>query len=81
MKHFLIAYKRREGGLLEIRDLGTNWGLASKQRAQLEALHRLDPDVEVVLLSAPSREVLERTHARYFKTVAELATGLRTMSR
>ncbi len=81
MKHFLIAYRRSAGLLLEMSDLGTDWRAAASARARLEAKHRLDADVEIVLLSAPSRDAVERTHARYFKTVGELATGLRRVSR
>jgi hypothetical protein len=77
MKHFLVSYKRSEGRLLELRDLGTDSVAAFKERARLEGAHRLDPDVEIVLLTAPSLEALERTHARYFKTVGELTKSLR----
>jgi len=42
-----------------------------------EALEALSvQDVEVVLLTASSREALVRTHARYFKSVPELAAAL-----
>jgi hypothetical protein len=33
------------------------------------------PEVEVVLLWAESRAALEKTHARYFHSVEELAAG------
>jgi hypothetical protein len=32
--------------------------------------------VEVVILQSPSRAALERTHARYFKSVSELTATL-----
>ena len=41
-----------------------------------EIAHKADPNIEVVLLEADSRETLLRTHARYFKTVAEIARGM-----
>ena len=31
-----------------------------------------DPDIEVIVLTAATREALMRTHARYFKTVGKL---------
>ncbi len=46
------------------------------RRFEEETRHKDDPDVEVVLLTATSRDALTRTHARYFKTVPELAAAL-----
>ena len=46
------------------------------RRSEEERVHKDDSDVEVVLLTASSREALIRTHARYFKTVPELANAL-----
>ena len=80
MSHFLIVYRRSPGQLLECKDLGTDWSTASAERARLESLHRTDIGVEVVLLTAPSRSVLEQTHSRYFKTFRELAEGLSALS-
>ena len=77
MKHFLLAYKRSEGRFLEFFDLGTDQVAAAKERSRLEEVYRRASDVEVVLLSSPSLEALQRTHARYFKTVGELADTLR----
>lgn len=78
MKHFLIVYRRGEGRLLECRDLGTDRAAATSKRLATERTHVADPDVEVVILSAKSREVLERTHSRYFRTARELAEDLKT---
>ena len=46
------------------------------RRSEEERVHKDDSDVEVVLLTASSREALIRTHARYFKSVPELAAEL-----
>jgi hypothetical protein len=77
MRHFLIVYRRGEGRLLECRDLGTDRVAATTERLAAEKAHVTDPDVEVVILSAKSREVLERTHSRYFRSARELAEDLK----
>ena len=46
------------------------------RRSEEEMAHKDDSDVEVVVLTASSREALIRTHARYFKSVPELAAAL-----
>jgi len=78
VKHFLIVYRRGEGRLLECRDLGSDRAAATKERLAAEKTYLTDPDVEVVILSARSREVLERTHSRYFRSARELAEDLKT---
>ena len=78
MKHFLIVYRRGEGHLVECRDLGPDRAAATTERLAAEKKYVRDPDVEVVILSAASRDVLERTHSRYFRSARELAEDLRT---
>ena len=78
MKHFLIIYRRGEGRLIECRDLGSDRAAATHERLSAEKAYVKDPDVEVVILSAHSREMLERTHSRYFRSARELAEDLRT---
>jgi predicted nuclease of predicted toxin-antitoxin system len=69
---FLIVYNQQAGAvhLDEYPDERRDDALA--RRFDLEREHRLEPHIEVVLLSARSQDVLRRTHARYFKTVQEL---------
>lgn len=67
---FLIVYERASGRV-EVRDFGMDRESALKARFEAEVL--AGPDTEVVVLGATSRETLERTHARYFRTVGELA--------
>ncbi len=76
IRYFLLTY-RRSSGLDSWEDLGTDGALALKKRFELEARFRDDPDVEVVLLSAPSLDALKQTHSRYFKTPVELRADLR----
>ena len=78
MKHFLIVYRRGEGRLVECRDLGSDRVAATKERLAAEKAYVKDPDVEVVILSARSRDVLERTHSRYFRSARELAEDLKS---
>lgn len=76
MTQFLVRYRRSTGDLLQCEDLGPDRVVATTLRIEAEKAHMDDSDVEVVLLSASSREALLKTHARYFKSVSELATGL-----
>jgi hypothetical protein len=46
------------------------------RRVKEEMAHKDEPDIEVILLTASSPEALLRTHARYFKSVPELAAAL-----
>ena len=76
MKHFLLLYRRSTGRLEQLRDLGDDRAKAMVVRFDQEKKLRTDPDLEVVILSAQSRNALMHTHARYFKTLSELATEL-----
>jgi hypothetical protein len=74
--HFLIVYRRSTGELLEERELGEDRGLALRERFAREQAARGDADLEVVVLSALSRDALRRTHKRYFKNVEGLTKDL-----
>ncbi len=72
--HFLIAYRRSSGTVLEWTPFEmTDIDRIVAQRTQLEEDHRGDPDFEVVLLASHSEQDILRTHARYFKNLPELA--------
>jgi hypothetical protein len=76
MKFFLVAYGRRHGRLLDMQEFREDErARALEERFKREVKERNRPDVEVVLLGAESREDLERTHARYFKTLEEIAAS------
>ena len=76
MRQFLLVY-RRSSGLVSIEDLGAlDPSAAMRKRFEVERREIGDSDVEVVLLSAPSREALKRTHSRYFKTGEELTADM-----
>jgi hypothetical protein len=75
MSHFLLVYERRAGHLREfMRFDGDEHEAAVDARFRFQAMTRDEPYVEVVLLSGVSEAALWRTHGRYFKPLAELAT-------
>ena len=76
MTQNLVRYRRSTGDLLQFEDLGPDRAAAMDRRSEEERAHKDDSDVEVVLLTASSHEALIRTHARYFKSVSELAAAL-----
>ena len=76
MTQYLVRYRRSTGNLLQFEDLGSDRAAAMDRRSEEERAHKDDSDVEVVVLTASSREALIRTHARYFKSVPELAAAL-----
>jgi hypothetical protein len=72
MRYFLLVYNRSSGAL-ELTEFGEDEGArASHERLEREIAERGRPEIEVIVLQSPSRDVLERTHARYFKSVSEL---------
>ena len=72
-RYFVLAYRRSEGKLVEpVRDFDTV-AQAGAQRLNWELKYQSETkDVEVAILTAPTRADLEKTHARYFKTMSEL---------
>ena len=72
-RYFVLAYRRSQGRLVE--DVYETAALADAvgRRVAWEEKYRPEKlDVEVAILTSPSLEDLKRTHARYFKTAAEL---------
>jgi hypothetical protein len=77
MSYYLVVYDRSTGAV-EVEEFADQQrDLALHRRFAHEREHQGRPEIEVVVFGAESREALERTHARYFKTVQELAnTGM-----
>lgn len=77
MNYYLLVYDRAAAQLMrDVEEFSqAERHVALERRFDLERQEREHDEVEVVLLGAESRDALMRTHARYFKTVAELATG------
>jgi hypothetical protein len=72
MNHYLIVFDRSEGRLLRFERC-TSSADAMKARFEAERLHRRNPDIEIVVLGARSRDAVRLTHARYFDAVGDLA--------
>jgi hypothetical protein len=75
MRLFVLRYDQATGdvAIYTFEPDETNAALA--RRFALERAARDQPNVEVVLLGAPSLESLKTTHARYFKTVEQLTAA------
>lgn len=72
MRSFLVVYNRRTGENT-VREFPEGCGReAIRERFAQERLHRGDPDIEVVVLGSGSREDLEKTHSRYFRSAQEI---------
>lgn len=76
VKHFLLVFDRPQGRVLREEEFEDDRA-ALAERIRTEKLHRGNPDIEVVVLGAESRDALRRTHARYFMTISELASAVR----
>lgn len=70
LKHFVVVFDRRVGTLRRLSEYPDSM-TAMSERFRLEA--ERDPAVEIVVLSARSRAELVRTHARYFKSLTDIA--------
>ena len=76
MKYFVLVYKQMSGALQVFEEFPEGAGHeALDRRFELELEYRNNPDAEVVVLGADSRSDLEKTHARYFKNLRELAAA------
>ena len=75
---FLIEYDRPSGTLVTFREFDeAERQVANDARFDLELrLNRQGIQHEVVILDAPNKEALRRTHGRYFNNFAELAREL-----
>jgi hypothetical protein len=74
MTQFLIVYDQAAGRLLELAEFtDEEREVALERRFELERQHQQDDNIEVVVLGATTRADLEITHARYFKSFAQLA--------
>jgi hypothetical protein len=75
MIHVLLAYRRSTSAVLDRQDYeDAAHDEAWTERKEWVRRYLGDSDVEVVLLSAESKEDLVRTHTRYFRSPHELTT-------
>ncbi len=75
MNYFLIVYERSTGVLQELQEFGADEQAALSERFRREFSTRNRAGIEIVVLGAESRQDLQRTHSRYFKTPRELAAS------
>jgi hypothetical protein len=81
MRHFLIVYQRAKGRILELEEYGPGeQEVALSEAFQRELEHIGDSDVEVVVLGSASRQTLERTHSRYFRSLDDVVREVRALS-
>ncbi|HSC46855.1 MAG TPA: hypothetical protein VLG68_02070 [Gammaproteobacteria bacterium] len=72
MQHYLLIYNRHEGRIIrQLEFTDATRALAARFAAERE--FREAADIEIVVLGAESLAALGQTHARYFKSVQQLA--------
>jgi hypothetical protein len=76
MTHYLMVFDRPRGEILELRPFSDRKD-AVRARFEEERRRAGQLEVEIVVLSAESREALERTHSRYFKDLGQLIRDVR----
>lgn len=67
--HYLLVYDHRTQRLAEEPRAFADGGEAAAAYAKLEAAHRGDEDLEIVLVGADSLDTIMRTHGHYFTSV------------
>jgi hypothetical protein len=75
MAHFLLIYDRVSGKLLRREQFATD-AEALAARFAAEAEYGVQPDIEILAVSAASEAALMRSHGRYFLTSQELGERL-----
>lgn len=73
VNHFLLVFDRAHGRLLREQSFQDH-RQALIERFRAERMQRDNPDIEVVVLSAQSREALRLTHSRYFQSISDLGS-------
>lgn len=74
MMHFLIVYDSRASKLVRYEEyVDSDYPIAAAERLKAEIALLDQPHMEIVVLSAESKQVIELTHGRYFKRFEELA--------
>ena len=74
MMHFLIVYDSRAAKLVRYEEyVDSEYPRAAAERLKAEIAYLGQAHMEVVVLSAASKQVIELTHGRYFKSPEDLA--------
>jgi hypothetical protein len=76
MNFYVLIYDQATGRLRDIENYGADRAAdALSRRFELDRAYAAESGVEIVLLSAESEAALQRTHARYFRSVDELVSS------
>lgn len=80
IKHFLLVYDHALGKLVDVIEFGKDSTAALKRYEQLEAEHREEPTMDIVLVGSDSLDTIKVTHRNYFdegRSMADLEEYLR----
>jgi hypothetical protein len=67
--HFLLIYDHRNQQLVHQQEF-SDASEAAAEYGRMEAEHRNEPNLEIVLVGADSIETIKRTHGKYFDGAA-----------
>jgi hypothetical protein len=71
---FLLVYDRSKGKLIgDTTYADSQIEVANEARLDAEITNAENTDIEVVILKSESRDELEKTHGRYFKSLKQLS--------
>jgi hypothetical protein len=73
--HFLLIYDRSVGTLLRQQEFSTD-AEALDARFAAESEYGVQPDIEILAISAASEAELRKSHGRYFMSSDELGDRL-----
>lgn len=73
IKHFLLVYDHAIGRLLDVVEFGGDSDAALKRYGELEAEHRNEPKMDIVLVGSDSLDTIKVTHRNYFNEGQSLA--------
>lgn len=82
IKHFLLVYDHALGKLLDVIPFGSDSNAALKRYEELEAEHRKEPTMDIVLVGSDSLDTIKVTHRNYFddsRSMEDLERYLRSI--
>ncbi len=82
IKHFLLVYDHALGRLIDTIEFGNNYDAALKRYGELEAEHRDEPRMDIVLVGSDSLDTIKITHRNYFnegQSMADIERFLRSV--
>jgi hypothetical protein len=73
IKHFLLVYDHAVGKLVDVVEFGKDSNAALKRYEELEAEHRDEPKMDIVLVGSDSLDTIKITHRNYFDEALSMA--------